>query len=359
MANDYKVYAAAPQISGISGELRELGAVPVEFSLQRTGLNPLSDLRTILELRKIILEHRIQLIFPYTIKPVLYGSLAGRLCGVPVVSLITGLGFTFSGHTTKARWMQRITQWLYRWALKKNQFVVFQNRDDLQLFREDSIISASLKTLVVNGSGVHLDRYPFRIRKRHTANIRFVMVGRLIREKGVLLFFEAAQQLKSEFPEAEFHLIGSPDGSSSSIDPLQLRAFHDKGIIAYHGFQQDVSSWLSQCDVFVLPSYYREGVPRSILEALSIGMPVITTNMPGCRETVVNGRNGYLIEPKSVRALTEAMRIFLLAPVKVSEMGIESRRLAEARFDVHLINKQLLTVLSKVPGKIWPMQIGK
>ena len=344
--NGYKVFAAAPNFKiDAFTELMNMGITPIEYKLVRTGLNPWQDVKSILAIRKIVLDNSINLIFPYTIKPVLYGSIAGRITSISTISLITGLGFTFSKSSKKAQYLQRLTEALYRLALPKNKAVIFQNSDDLELFRKKKLISKKQKAYIVDGSGINLQNYPYRINQNNSERKVFVLVARLIKEKGVELFLEAAKVLKNEFPKAEFHLIGEPEPSASPIKAEQLKNLHNHNIIVYHGFQKNISQHLAASDVFVLPTYYREGIPRSILEALSIGMPIITTNTPGCRETVDNEQNGLLIAPQNLDALISAIRYFLENPETIRPMGIYSRKLAEGRFNVEIINEQILDII--------------
>lgn len=346
--NNYEVYAAAPEInSEVKQKLVELGVRPIEFPLQRTGLNPVKDLNSIFQLKSIISKYQIDIVFPYTIKPVIYGSIAARIAGVPVVSLITGLGFTFSASSTKAKLLQNITEIMYKVALRKNKTIIFQNSDDIELFLKRRVLSKKQQVEIVNGSGVNLDKYSFRVNKNKTTRIVFLIVARLIEEKGINLFIESAKVLKEDFPNAEFHVIGSPGNSPSAIKLEKLEELHRSNTIVYHGHKRNVPDYLFASDVFVLPTFYREGVPRSILEALSVGMPIITTDTPGCKETVLKDINGMLIEPKSLNTLISAMRYFLENPDKIQEMGVNSRKLAEDKFDVDIINKKILKILQK------------
>ena len=301
---------------------------------------------SVLKIRNIIIKNEIDLLFPYTIKPVIYGSLAGRFTNTPVISLITGLGFTFSKSSIKARVLQKVTEVLYKIALSKNKAIIFQNSDDVALFREKGILNKNQNTHIVDGSGIHLERYPFRENNKVSDKIIFVFVARLIREKGADLFMDAAQKLKTEFPKAEFHIIGNIDNSPSSISPNRLSELNERKIITYHGFKKNVENYLTNSDVFVLPTYYREGIPRSILEALSIGMPVITTNTPGCKETVLRNENGILIEPKQLNELIMGIRFFLENPASIGPMGNRSRKLAEERFNVDIINDMILKIIN-------------
>ena len=345
----YEVYAGAPEFSKETlKEVKDLGAIPVKFNLQRTGLNPFKDFKTIFELKKIIATNKIDLVFPYTVKPVIYGSIAANINKIPVISLITGLGFAFSGLTFKARMLQRLNEFLYKISIRKNKIIVFQNSDDHQLFLDRKIISKNKKVAFVSGSGVNLDWFKTRVNENISDVISFVIVTRLIKEKGVDLYIEAAQKLKEKYQKAEFHVIGAAGNSSSSIKPEKLHNLHEKGIIVFHGAQNNVSEHLFQRDVFVLPTYYREGIPRSILEALSVGMPVVTTNTPGCKETVLEGENGFLIKPQNLEELINAMEFFLANKEKIKDMGINSRNYAKERFDVNIINKDLLGIIESI-----------
>jgi len=349
ISSGYEVYCAAPDFEQKTmDQLHQLGAKTVEILMERTGLNPFKDLASIKNLKKVIQNNNIDLVFAYTIKPVIYSSIAARQAEVPAVSLITGLGFTFSAVNLKSKILQTITQRLYKYGLKKNSTVIFQNSDDLQLFLDLDVIGKSQKTAVVHGSGINLERFAFRERTKSKGDaIRFVIVGRLIKEKGADMFLDAAKILRKKYPNAEFHLIGGPpENSSNAISLSRLKTYQDQGIIVYHGHQNNIATLIAKNDVFVLPTYYREGVPRSILEALSVGMPVITTDTPGCKETIDNGTNGILIPSQDLNALVNAMEFFIEKPEKIGPMGQKSRRLAEKKFDVAIINKQIIDILN-------------
>jgi glycosyltransferase involved in cell wall biosynthesis len=346
ITNNFEVYTAAPHLTQqIKDELINIGAHPVNFDLQRTNLNPIADYRSIKFLKKIIKENKIDLVFPYTIKPVIYGSFAANSLHVPTISLITGLGYTFSGQSLKSRTLQKVTQFLYKQGLKNNVFTFFQNKDDYNLFVKKGIIRKNHPYDVVSGSGVNLTKFEYRENLKNNNIITFVFVARLIEEKGIYLFIEAAKQLKQKYSNAYFKVLGGVEHNSpSGIDKKILEIERKRGTIIFNGYSEDMVKDLSESDVFVLPTYYREGIPRSILEALSIGMPIITTNTPGCKETIIGeeNKNGILIEPKSLEDLTKAMEFFIKSPKMVFQMGIRSRRYAEERFDVKIINKVLI-----------------
>ncbi|WP_289039734.1 glycosyltransferase family 4 protein [uncultured Zobellia sp.] len=350
LTKGFKVYCGGPDFDENTLKMvRELGGIPVPFNLQRTGLNPLSDYNTIKELKTIMVTHKIDVLFPYTIKPVIYGSFAAKKLGIPVISLITGLGFTFSRVTTKAKVLQSVTEFLYRKALKSNKAVIFQNSDDLELFKNHKIVARNQSLHVVNGSGINLDKFSFKPRRHSSSSaVKFVLVARLMKEKGVELLMNGARELKPHYPNSEFHIIGEPpENSSSAVSKKELEELDRNGTIVYHGKSTNVAKSISELDIFVLPTYYREGVPRSILEALSSGMPIITTMQPGCKETVVEGKNGFLIAPKEEKPLVDAMKYFLDNPGQIEIMGQESRKLAENKFDVNLINSHIFNIIEK------------
>src|SRR5690606_37888259 len=199
------------------------------------------DFISMLSIKKIIEEHEIDIAFPYTIKPVIYSSLAAQITGIPVISLITGLGFTFSKSSKKARILQKVSEFLYRIALSKNRAIIFQNSDDLALFTQKQLVTKTQVTHIVDGSGINLNKYPYRENNNSSKRIVFVFVARLIREKGAELFMDAAKELISEFPQAEFHIVGSPDDSPSSISLNELKDLHERKVITYHGFQKNVA----------------------------------------------------------------------------------------------------------------------
>lgn len=337
----FEVFAAAPDFSNeFQEKVKDLGATPIQINLQRTGLNPFKDFKSILELKSLMKAHKIDMVFPYTVKPVIYGSMAANMCKVPVISLITGLGYAFTGLTTKAKILQRFNEILYKLSIRKNKVIVFQNKDDYQLFLDRKIISKKQNVNFVSGSGVNLNEFSFK-EKKPNEKVSFLLVARLIKEKGIALYMEAAKILKVKYPNTEFHLIGAPETSPSAINENELKELHSKGTIIFHGIQHNIEEHLNKRDIFVLPSYYREGLPRTTLEACACGNPIITTDSVGCRESVKEGINGFLIEPQNLEALIKPMEFFITNPDKIREMGINSRKYAEERFDVNIINSDL------------------
>jgi glycosyltransferase involved in cell wall biosynthesis len=235
---------------------------------------------------------------------------------------------------------------LYKLSIRKNKVIVFQNRDDYQLFLDRKVISKKQKVDFVSGSGVNLDQFNFK-EKNTSDKVSFLLVARLIKEKGIELYMEAAKTLKVTYPSAEFHLIGVPETSPSAISENKLNQLHKEGVIIFHGPQENIEKHLHNIDVFVLPSYYREGLPRTTLEACACGNPIITTDSVGCRESVKEGVNGFLIEPQNLEALILPMEFFITNPHRIKEMGVASRKYAEERFDVNIINNDLVNLINK------------
>ncbi|WP_339751703.1 glycosyltransferase family 4 protein [uncultured Winogradskyella sp.] len=346
--NGFDVFTAAPEYSETYHQkIIDLGATPIAFNLQRTGLNPMKDFKSIQVLKSIMKDNKIDLVFPYTVKPVIYGSIAANMSKTPVISLITGLGYTFTGLTAKARLLQRFNEILYKLSIRKNKVIVFQNKDDYQLLLDRKVISKKQRVEFVSGSGVNLNEFKF-IEKNASDKVSFLLVARLIKEKGIALYMDAAKILKKKYPNSEFHIIGAAETSPSAISEDELNDLHAKGIITFHGKQRNIDEHLNMRDIFVLPSYYREGLPRTTLEACACGNPIITTDSVGCRESVIEGINGFLIEPQNLDALVKPMEYFITNPNKIKEMGINSRKYAEERFDVDIINKDLLGIINNV-----------
>lgn len=337
----HDVVAVGPEDDAIySEQLRRAGVKYRVAPLDRAGLNPIADLRFLLKLRRILSEENADVFLGYTIKPATYGNLAARMARVPVRSaLITGLGYAFGEGSWKQRSIGTVIGLLYRVALSGAQVVLFQNPDDLSEFVERGYV-APQKTRVVSGSGVDLTHFVPKP-SPSTAPV-FLLIARLIREKGIELFVEAARVLKARHPEARFQLLGPYDPNPTAVSEAEVRRWEQEGIVEYLGVTDDVRPHLEAASVFVLPSYYREGTPRTALEALAIGRPVVTTDAPGCRETVIDGLNGFLVEPRDATSLAAAMERFLNEPDLVRTMGAESLRLARERYDVQIVNAAML-----------------
>jgi glycosyltransferase involved in cell wall biosynthesis len=306
--------------------------------LQRARTNPFSDVRTLFCLWRLLRSLRVDLVLSYTIKPVIYGSLAAWLAAVPHrFALITGVGFAFTGQRKGV--VPALIRLMYSYSLGKVEKTFFQNCDDLDLFRSLGILRSDQKSVVVNGSGVDLDEFPVQALPLDSG--AFLMIGRLLGDKGVREYVSAARIVRKTHPKARFFLAGWIDENPDAISQTELEEWIADDTIRYLGRLTDVRPAIQSTCVYVLPSY-REGTPRTVLEAMAMGRPIITTNVPGCRETVVNGENGFLVSIKAVDELANAMARFIDFPDIAVRMGQRSRQIAEEKYDVHKINARML-----------------
>lgn len=339
---------APPTIPDMSNHIRALGAEYIPLPMQRHGLNPLADIQFILLLKKILCRQKPDMLFAYTIKPIVYGMLAGRLAGIKRrYALITGLGYAFTETSgLKRRVLFSAAKGLYAAGLRMAHGVIFQNPDDQKLFAEMGVFPAGKPWLVTNGSGVDLDHYGFSPMETAPDIPVFLCLSRLIRAKGVSEFAEAARRIGLRHPHAVFRVAGPMEEGEDGVTPGELALWKQDCGLEILGPVEDVRPLIAGATVYVLPSYYREGTPRSILEAMSMGRAVITTDAPGCRETVEHGKSGFLIPIRGVAELEEAMERFITEPSLATRMGIQSRSRAEKHFDVRDVNQAILDFLS-------------
>ncbi len=336
----HKVTAIASNIDATTDEiLRSYGATPVSLAFGRTSLNPGEVMRVSRKLRDLLRELQPDVLIAYTIKPILFGVPAARAAGVGrVVTLVTGLGYAFTGGREFVRMVSRVAAaFLYRRAFSKADMVVFQNEDDRADFARLRVLPPTVPTGLINGSGVDLDLFP---PSAPPGDVSFLMIARLVGDKGLREFAAAARRLKEQHPEIKVSLIGSLDTEPHAITQQELESYIEWGI-DYLGPQVDVRPFLAGHSVYVLPSY-REGTPRSVLEALATGRAVITTDAPGCRQTVEHGRNGLLVPPRNADALLQAMLHMVRNPRLLAPMGAASRVRAEEKYDVRKVNESLL-----------------
>ncbi|NOU92484.1 glycosyltransferase [Paenibacillus sp. LMG 31456] len=332
----HSVTALAPD-SVAEGTLSAVGVRFIQIPLKNTGLNPFYDILSIFHLARIIRNELPDIVSCYSIKPVLYGALAARTIRTTRVFLtVTGLGYVFTGFTWKQRLLTPLVNTWYRLAFQHCERVFFENPDDLHLFNRLGLIQQD-KTTILNGSGVNLDKFAMNPKVRSKAPITFILVARIIKDKGIYEYIEAARILKIKYPHVSIQLLGPFDHNPTSISKAQVKEWMNEGVIRYLGETTDVRPYLRSSNVFVLPSY-REGTPKSVLEAMAMGLPIVTTDTPGCRETVIHGRNGLLVPVKSSKALADAMEQFILNPYMIEIMGACSREIAEYKYDVFKVN---------------------
>lgn len=315
-------------------QFKNLGIKYRQAFIQRNGTNPIKDLKTLKSLRAIIREERPDKIFTYNAKTVIYGGIAAKKEKVETYSLIAGLGSIFMGHGLKNKIIQRILCAEYKKSLKHSAKVFFQNKDDVQTFIDKHLVKKE-QVVMLNGSGVNLQKFTVQPLPK---TFGFLFIGRLIKDKGVFEYLEACKIVKEQHPEVRCLLVGPFDSNPSSLKPEDLKSYIDSGIIEYFGEQSDVRPYLAQCSVFVLPSY-REGIPKTVLEAMASYKAIITTDTPGCRETVIDGENGFLIPIKDSSQLSNKMNYLYKNPYVVSKMAGYGRKMVENVFDVNKVNK--------------------
>jgi glycosyltransferase involved in cell wall biosynthesis len=316
-----------------------LSIVPHEIPFSRTGINPLRDLISLFYFWKLLIRLRPELVLTYTVKPNIWGAFAAHLAGVRSVALVTGLGYAFiqtSSVSLKHRLIGRVAKLLYRLATNFNFRIIFQNPDDQRDFIASGCIADLEKLRLVNGSGVDLDYYR---RAQLPSTPDFLMISRFIGAKGVREYALAALEVKQTHPLARFRLVGFFDDGPDSISVNELKEWTEGGI-EYLGQSDDVRPHLINCRVFVLPSY-REGTPRTVLEAMATGRPILTTNVPGCRETVCDGVNGFLVPAQDHKALAERMRWMIDNANECKIMGERSLSIVLEKYDVSKVNRPM------------------
>ena len=312
----------------------EQGIAYRQIYVNRNSTNPLDDIRTYRSIKRILAELKPDKIFTFQAKTVIYGGLAARrLKAGEVYPLIAGIGSVFLDKSLRIRIALAVMKRSYTAALKKSRLVFFQNRNDVELFKKLGIIKDQ-EVVYLHGSGVNTERFAVLPMPERFG---FLCTARIIRDKGVMEYLEASRIIKEKRPEVRCMLVGPFDTNPSAVKPAELEPYISAGV-EYFGYQEDVRPYLEQCSVFVLPSY-REGTPKAVLEAMSCGRAVITTDVPGCRETVTDGVNGRLIPAKDVEELVKCMESFIADPAMAARMGAEGRRLAEEVFDVRSVDR--------------------
>jgi glycosyltransferase involved in cell wall biosynthesis len=337
-ARGLQVIAMGGDGDGFESKLRECGVIFGLLPIDKRGLNPLADLRLLWELFRRMRRRQPALVHLFTIKPVIYGGIAARLTGIPVVATVTGLGHAFTSGNV---FLRRLVEFLYRVALKRAKIVFFQNSDDKELFIGRGLVRPEQARLTP-GSGVDIQRFGFVESQAPASAPVFLMVARLIREKGVVEYLKAAGRLRQEHPHIRCLLVGAPDQRNpSALSASEIEQLVKVTGVEWQGATDDVRPWLSQADVVILPSY-REGVPRSLLEAAAMGRALIATDAIGCREVVDPEVNGLLVPVRDVGALVSAMKRFVENPELIARFGAEGRKKVMREFDErHVIDLTL------------------
>jgi glycosyltransferase involved in cell wall biosynthesis len=333
-ARGHEITVVSPEpAQEMSKALAEFGANYLRWPVNRTGIDPIEDLRSGRQLYSLLRAERPDVVLAYQIKAVLLAPLAARLARVPrVVTLVNGLGAVFDDHGFGLTWKARLARFAYGLSLRNVDTIVFQNSDDPKLLLEHGLLSSRADHRVVPGTGV--DLVELAEQSPHAGPPTFTLISRLLVSKGVRDFVAAARIVRTGCPEARFRLVGQLEaaGHPDGVSRPEIDAWVTEGLIDYVGFTKDIAGVLGSTTVFVLPSYYRE----------AIGRPIVTTDWVGCRETVEEGVNGFLVPPKDPLALADRLGRYVRDPTLVATHGRASRRLAERKFDIHRVNEMML-----------------
>lgn len=327
LSQGYDVFVVAPTDEySLFFENIGLKYIPVEIDCK--GKNPVTDLRLFLKFYTIYEKEKFDFVFHYTIKPVIYGSIACRVLRTPSIAITTGLGYTFS----KNGLTNKLVLSLYRAALKKVKYVCFLNRNDQELFVAKKIVS-EIKTFILPSEGIDISYFKPQV-KDSDKPFAFLLLSRLLRDKGVYEYVEAAKIIKEKYPQVEVLLLGKSDNENpENISIKIVHEWNERGIISFLGDSKDVRPFIAQADCIVLPSYYREGVPRCLMEAMSMERPIITTDNVGCKELLVNHVNGLLCKQRDPIDLADKMeQMYLLSNSERVKMGLSGRKLIEDKY---------------------------
>ncbi|APA85610.1 glycosyltransferase family 4 protein [Paraburkholderia sprentiae WSM5005] len=326
--------------------LAAMGCRCIELPVASKGTSPGEDLRTLVALYRQYRTIRPHVVFHYTIKPNIYGSIAAKLAGVQSVAVTTGLGYVFIQHSRAAQIAKR----LYRFAFRFPREVWFLNRDDQAAFIDGKLLAHPERARLLHGEGVDLEQFTFTPLRERT-QFRFLLIGRLLWDKGVGEYVEAARQLRARYPHARFQLLG-PVGvdNPSAITRAEVAAWEQEGVIEYLGEAHDVRPFIADADCVVLPSY-REGVPRTLMEASAMGRPIVATDVPGCREVVADGVNGLLCEVRNAQSLAASLaRMLDMSGAQRRAMAERGRQKVATEFDERMVIETYKDLVQKITG---------
>jgi glycosyltransferase involved in cell wall biosynthesis len=331
-AEGWDVLAIAPPDEYVE-RIQALGCRFITVQMDSKGSNPLDDAKLLFKYFRILQRERPSVFLGYTIKPNVYGSLAAHALRIPVINNVSGLGTAFIRNS----WLTSVVKHLYRLALRHSDMVFFQNRDDRQLFTDQRLVALE-RTALVPGSGIDLRRFTPIVQAPSNAGTRFLLIARLLYDKGVREYVEAARRVKDTHRDATFALLGFLDANNrTAVRREDVQSWVAEGIIEYLGTADDVRPYIADADCIVLPSY-REGTPRTLLEAAAMGKPLIATDVPGCREVVEHGHNGFLCRVRDADDLASAMMKFVrLSAAERARMGQAGRAKVERQFDEQLV----------------------
>jgi glycosyltransferase involved in cell wall biosynthesis len=339
LEDGYEVYISYPWGERVAF-FEKIGCKYVESTVNRHGTNPVTDLKLIRDYRKIVSEVQPDVVLTYTIKPNLYVGMVCRRMGIPYIATITGLGTAVENNGL----LQTLTVQMYRYAMQKVHCIFFQNTENRQFFADRKIAPERHK--LIPGSGVNLSQFQ-AMNYPPDDVVRFLFIARVMKEKGIDQYMEAAEIIRRRHPNTEFHVLGDCEGGYED----KLQDLHDRGVIRYHGLQGDIRPFLRISHCTVHPTYYPEGMSNALLESAASARPVIATNRSGCREIVDEGRNGFFVEAKNTADLVDKIECFLALPwEKKRRMGLAGRIKVEREFDRRIVVSAYLREIEKVCG---------
>ena len=347
VTDGYDVVVVAPH-DGYASRIADFGCRYVPLPMDNKGSNPLRDVLLLCQFYRLLRNEQPDLFLGYTVKPNVYGSLAAHVMGVPVINNIAGLGAVF----IKQNWLTLVVRLCYRLALHRSRKVFFQNRDDCKLFIDGGLVRSDV-TAVLPGSGIDLKKFYLSPLVAQPHKFRFLLIARMLWDKGVGEFVEAAKIVQQRWPDFECCLLGFLDVQNpAAISRAQMNDWVAQGAVLYLGESDDVRSEIQKADCIVLPSFYREGVPHSLLEAASVGRPIITTDTAGCRNVVDEGKNGFLCKARDPKDLAEKMeQMLLLSEEKRVAMSLYGRKKMEREFDEKIVLGQYLEAIKAISIK--------
>lgn len=350
----YTVYCLVSDFdSNSKAVVEELGAVPIDSPLNSKGVNPIADILATIKLSRILKTLQPDVVFSFFVKPVIFGTIAAKLAKVThIIGMIEGLGNAFTKSNLeklvlKTKAIQSVQILLYKLSLPLLDTLIFLNPDD----KEDLLTTFDIQvnnTVILGGIGVDLNKFQYKHIETNRA-CSFIFIARLLREKGIYEYLEAAEKVKLKYPNTKFYVLGGFDDENPfALHRSELEPYLSTNTVEYLGYVDNVIDYLIEASVFVLPSY-REGVPRSTQEAMAVGRPIITTDVPGCRETVKHGVNGFLVPPYNSDILAKKMMEFIVSPDLLNQMGNESRKMAELKYNINNVNDKLISLI--IPEK--------
>ena len=337
----YVVYISTPDDDGRAEYFESIGCHILKTTFSRRGMNPVADLKLMMAYRKIIKQLKPKAVLSYTIKPNVYGGMACRMTKTPQIANVTGLGDAVEN----GGWLQKLTIFLYKIGIKRANQVYFQNEINRDFCLKHHI--ADDRSIILPGSGVNLQHHVYQEYPSSDQKVRFLFIGRLLKDKGIEEYFETAKTIRAKYPDTEFQILGAVEGPyQSKLDELV-----GIGVIRHLGVTKDVRPFIGAAECTIMPSYH-EGMSNVNLESAANGRPVITTDVPGCRETVDDGISGYLVKPRNVQSLIEGVERFLELPYEQkNKMGVEGRKKVERLFDRGIVVKAYLNAIKNVSGR--------